>query len=100
MLETSPPTVSFRKSLIGPRQTLWNDLLRRLDIVQLTQEADVFRWNLIENGTFAVGSMYNALIQPDVLVGHNKKTSKMKISLKTKVFMWYLYRGVILTPMF
>ena len=41
--------------------------------------------------------MYRALIQPEVPVDTNKKICKMKIPLKTKVFAWYLCRGVILT---
>jgi hypothetical protein len=41
--------------------------------------------------------MYNALIQLDILVDNNKMIWKMKRPLKTKVFGWYLRRGVILT---
>jgi hypothetical protein len=41
--------------------------------------------------------MYNALIQPDIPIDNNSKIWKMKIPLKTKVFAWYLRRGVILT---
>ena len=41
--------------------------------------------------------MYNAIIQPDILVDKNKKIWKMKIPLKIKIFGWYLRRGVILT---
>ena len=43
--------------------------------------------------------MYRALIQPDIPVdsANNNKLWKMKIPLKTKVFAWYLRRGVILT---
>jgi hypothetical protein len=39
----------------------------------------------------------NALIQHDILVNNNLKVWKMKILLKSKVFVWYLRRGVILT---
>jgi hypothetical protein len=41
--------------------------------------------------------MYNALIHQDLPVDDNKMIWKMKIPLKTKVFGWYLRRGVILT---
>jgi hypothetical protein len=41
--------------------------------------------------------MYKALIQPTVPVVNNKMICKMKIPLKTKVFGWYLPRGVIPT---
>ena len=46
---------------------------------------------------FSVDSMYRVLIQSVVPVDSNKKIWKMKIPLKTKVFAWYLRRGVILT---
>ena len=94
-MESSPPDVSFRGSLFGPRQASWNVLLQRLVSVHLTQGSDKFRWNLKENGQFSVDSMYKALIQPPV--DSNKKIWKMKIPLKTKVFAWYLHREVILT---
>jgi hypothetical protein len=44
--------------------------------------------------------MYKALIHSDILVDNNKKIWKMKVPLKnknTKIFGWYLHRGVILT---
>jgi hypothetical protein len=44
-----------------------------------------------------VVSMYNVLIQPDFTVHNNLKFWKMKIPLKSKVFTWYLHRGMILT---
>jgi hypothetical protein len=61
------------------------------------QGSDEFRWNLTGNDSFSVASMYNALIQPDIPIDNNSKIWKMKIPLKTKVFAWYLRRGVILT---
>jgi hypothetical protein len=44
-----------------------------------------------------VASMYNALIEHDVFVDNNSKIWKMKIPIITKVYTWYLRRGVILT---
>jgi hypothetical protein len=96
-METSPPSMSFRRDLIGPRLASWNELLQRLASIQLIQGADEFRWNLTKNGKFSVSSMYKALILPSQPVLNNKSIWKMKIPLKTKVFAWYLRRGVILT---
>ena len=97
VMATSPPDVSFRRSLFGPRQTSWNVLLQRLASVHLTQGSDEFRWNLKENDKFSVDYMYKAFIQPDVPVdNNNNKIWNMKIPLKTKVFAWYLRRGIIL----
>jgi hypothetical protein len=87
----------FRRDLIGQRLVAWNALLQRLASVQLSPETDEFRWNLHKNGEFLVDSMYNALINLDIPVDNNKMIWKMKIPLKTKVFGWYLRRGVILT---
>src|SRR3954453_15588623 len=41
--------------------------------------------------------MYKALIQPIEPVVNNRIIWKMKTPLKTKVFTWYLHRGIILT---
>jgi len=97
VMETSPPNVSFRRDLVGPRLVAWNALLERLQRIQLSQGSDVFRWNLHDNGTFSVDSMYRALIHSDVPVDSNKKIWTIKMPLKTKIFAWYLHKGVILT---
>jgi hypothetical protein len=97
VLETSPPNVTFRRNLYGPRLVSWEALLQRLANVHLTDGRDEFHWNLHESGKFSVASMYNALILTDLPVLDNKKIWKMKIPLKNKKFAWYLRRGVILT---
>jgi hypothetical protein len=97
VMASSPPDISFRRSLLGNRLTSWNALLQRLASIQLEPGPDEFRWNLHENGLFSVHSMYNALTQPVVPIDNNKKIWKMKIPLKIKIFAWYLRRGVILT---
>ena len=87
-----------RRDLIRTRLPSWNDLLVRLNSVQLTQGHDDFRWTLCQNGKFTVESMYRALSQLEVPIDeNNKKIWKMKMALKLKVFTWYLRRGVILT---
>jgi hypothetical protein len=97
VMETFPPAVTFRRDLVGPRLTSWTELLQKLASVQLAPGTDEFKWSLTKNGLFTVGSMYKALIQPVIPVLDNKSIWKMKIPLKTKVFAWYLRRGVILT---
>ena len=92
VMESSPPNVMFRRDLHGVRLVSWNALLRRLELIHLTAGRDVFRWKLHENGIFSVSSMYNALIQPKLLVDNNRKIWKMKIPLKTKKIAWYLRR--------
>jgi hypothetical protein len=70
-----------------------------LDSIHLVQGTDEFRWSLTKNGVFFVSSMYmyKPLCIPSQPVLNNKSIWKMKIPLKTKVFAWYLRRGVILT---
>jgi hypothetical protein len=97
VMGSNPPQVTFRRDLIGARLVSWNALLQRLENVHLTQGSDEFRWNLTENHRFSVNSMYSALIQPVEPVVNNKMIWKMKIPLKTKVFAWFLRKGVILT---
>jgi hypothetical protein len=43
--------------------------------------------------------MYNALIQPEFLIDKisNNRLWKLKLTLRIKVFGWYLRKGVILT---
>ena len=94
VLKTFPPNVTFRWDLVGPRLASWNELLQRLDLINLTEGTDEFRWNLHTNGKFSVDSMYKALIQPYIPVDNNQKVWRMKIPLKIKVFAWYLRRGV------
>jgi hypothetical protein len=50
-----------------------------------------------EHETLATINLYKAIIQSDIPVNSNKKIWKLKIPLKTKIFGWYLRRGVILT---
>ena len=97
VMESSPPSMTFRRVLIGPRLASWNELLQRLGSIQLVQGTDEFRWSLTKNGIFSVNSMYKALCLSAQPVLNNKSIWKMKIPLKTKVFAWYLRRGVILT---
>jgi hypothetical protein len=35
VMATSPPDVTFRRDLIGPRLVVWNALLQRLDSIQV-----------------------------------------------------------------
>jgi hypothetical protein len=44
---------------------------------------------------FFVKSMYRALVIAEV-VPYNTFIWKLKLLLKIKVFLWYLYKGVIL----
>jgi hypothetical protein len=58
---------------------------------------DEFRWNLHPNGKFSVCLLYKVIVQSDIPINNNKKIWKMKITLKTKIFGWYLRRAIIIT---
>ena len=94
----SLPTLSidFRRSLTGNRWERWLDLVERLFNVGLTDQPDVFVWKLTDSGRFTVKSMY-----ADFMNGHTaflrKYIWKMKVPLKIKIFMWFVYKKVILT---
>jgi hypothetical protein len=66
VMATSPPNVTFRRDLIGPRLAAWNALLQCLESIQLLHGPDEFRWNLHPNVAFSVWSLYNAIIQSDI----------------------------------
>ena len=93
VMQSSPPIMTFRRTLLDQRLVMWNALLGRLAMVQLSQGPDEFRWNLNANGKFSVDSMYRALSHSDIPVNSNKKIWKMKIPLKLKIFAWYLRKG-------
>lgn len=62
----------------------------------LSQEPDEFQWNLHPNSQFSVKSHYLAMVHSDV-PNLNKNLWKLKAPLKLKIFMWLLWRGVVLT---
>jgi hypothetical protein len=88
VMETSPPTMAFRRDLSGQRLVAWNALLQRLANIQLQNGHGKFCWNLHVNGKFSIASIYNALILPNVPINKisNNKFWKLKIPLRIKVF--------------
>ena len=53
-----PLNVSFRRGLVNENRNTWFDLVSKVVHVHLSNEEDVFRWNLSKNGMFIVRSMY------------------------------------------
>jgi hypothetical protein len=96
VLSTIPLNVAFRRSLMGVNLQAWNNVVAMVANVQLRNQRDRFVWGLHQNGLFSVKSMYRASlgVQP---LPYNTFIWKLKIPLKVKVFMWYLFKGVILT---
>jgi exonuclease III len=92
----APLNIGFRRALLGDRWDRWVHLVSRLMQIRLSEEEDVFHWNLTASGIFTVRSMYNDML--DDFNGDVKKYIwKIKVPLKIRIFMWFLYKQVILT---
>jgi hypothetical protein len=90
VLGNVPLNIRFNRILTGDRWDAWISLVRRLMAVHLTNEPDSFVWKLSSTSLYA-----------DYLNGHTvflkKYLWKMKVPLKIRIFMWFLYNKVILT---
>jgi len=64
--------------------------------VQLTNQRYRFVWGLHHNGLYSVNSMYRTLLGTQA-IPYSTLIWKLKLPLKIKVFMWYLYKRVNLT---
>jgi hypothetical protein len=42
VMESSPPSMTFRRNVAGPHLTSWNELLQRLASIQLVQGKGIF----------------------------------------------------------
>jgi hypothetical protein len=92
----TPLNIAFRRGLVGNNLILWFRLVVRVAHIRLNNAKDKFIWDLLQNGTFSVKYMCNALIT-DTRIRYNMILWKMKVPLCIKIFMWYLKRGVVLT---
>jgi hypothetical protein len=90
-----PLNVSFRRFLNQNNHMLWNELVGRIMHVRLNDQADVFTWNLHQNGQYTIASLYLTQISNGV-VNINKQLWKLKVPLKI-IFLWYLKKEVVLT---
>ncbi|WVZ87298.1 hypothetical protein U9M48_033955, partial [Paspalum notatum var. saurae] len=95
VMSSVPLNISFRRGLYGERLNYWNELVGRVMNLALRAGRDKFIWGLNKTGVFTVRSMYKHLINNGIIV--SQEIWKTKIPLKTKIFMWYVKRGVLLT---
>jgi hypothetical protein len=91
-----PLNIAFRRNLTGIKWNEWIHLCQRLITIQLTNESDMFKWNLTTAGTFSVKSMYLDLMNDDTRYLRSYLW-KIKVPLKVKIFMWFLSNKVLLT---
>ena len=73
----------------------WFDLVAKITNINLVEGSDHFRWNLHKYGVFTVRSMYLHKINQHAPFRH-KLIWKLKISLKIKIYFWFLQKRVIL----
>jgi hypothetical protein len=94
VLSTTPLNVSFRRALIGVNWDNWLSLVGSVLEVNLNNLSDSFRWTASKK--FSVRDLYN-----DMILRSGTPTDclawKAKISLKIKIFLWYLKIEVVLT---
>lgn len=93
---SSPPNICWCRHLIGLKLIAWNELQSRIERLILPEEQVYFYWNLAPNGQFSVKSLYTALVFNNI-PNLNRNLWKLEASLKIKVFLWYLRRGMVLT---
>jgi hypothetical protein len=59
MLSYAPLNISFRRTLVGDKFTAWYEVQLKVAWVNLSDERDIFSWNLTKDVVFLVRSMYN-----------------------------------------
>jgi hypothetical protein len=96
IFSAGPLNITFRRSLVAANLYSWNHLVLRLAHIHFRERTDIFCWSINYDGQFFVSSMYQVLLDSDI-VPHNSYLWKIKIPLKIKVFLWLLYREAILT---
>jgi hypothetical protein len=96
VLSTTPLNVSFQWALVGHNLQTWYALVEKVLTTSLTNDKDVFIWNLHKSGTFSTQTMYIALIS-DGIIPRKCPIWKIKVPLMIKIFLWYMKNGVTLT---
>jgi hypothetical protein len=96
VLSTIPYNIAFQRALVGHNLLSWNSLVLRMVNIHLSDQRDVLNYPLTTSGQFTVRSMYNAVLNSNTLP-HNRFLWKTNLPLKVKIFLWFLFKGVMLT---
>ena len=80
---------------LGNKLIEWHSLVSKLVDVNLNEGMNLLLWNHHKNGLLTVKSMYEHLVNNNIK--GTQEIWRRKISLKIKILMWYVKRGVILT---
>ncbi|WVZ64622.1 hypothetical protein U9M48_014116 [Paspalum notatum var. saurae] len=60
------------------------------------EQPDSIKWNLSKHGLFTMNSMYGYLVN-QLALSLNKYLWRLKLLLKMKIFIWFLFKSVLLT---
>jgi hypothetical protein len=96
VLNSIPFNMSFRRALVGHNLYSWNSLVLRSVNIHLNDNEDVFKWSLTTSGQLTVRSMYNTILNENIMP-NNRFLWRTKLPLKVKIFLWFMFKGVILT---
>ena len=96
VLSHNPLNIGFRRVLTGNKWLAWLDLVEKLMGVDLSNEPDKFKWRLTQSSQFTLKSMYVDYMNWDTRF-LKRYLWRLKVPLKIKIFMWFLYKKVLLT---
>ena len=89
--------ITFRRTLGTHDLELWEELMDRLEEVQLNEEPDKVRWALEKSGEFTTKSMYRWLLHRGVVNKRLRGVWKSKLPMKLKVFLWQIFHDKLQT---
>jgi hypothetical protein len=86
IFSTRPLNISFRRRLVNANLQSWHNLVFSIASIHFNDQSDIFRRSLNSSGQFSVISMYQAILDSNILP-HNIYLWKLKLPLKIKVFL-------------
>ena len=96
VLSYAPLNIGFTRALTHDKWETWISLVRSFMDVSRNDEPDKLIWRLTTSGIFLVKSMYADYLNMHT-VFLKKIHWRIKVPLKIKIFMWFLFKKVLLT---
>jgi hypothetical protein len=94
VLSTVPLNISFRRAVDGENRVNWLKLVGCILGVRLNRQRHTFVWN--RSKSFSVRAMHSDIMTREG-VPFDTSSWKIKVTLKIKIFQWYLRKGEVLT---
>jgi hypothetical protein len=90
--------LEFRRTLTGNKWDVWIALVQRLMLISLSDDdKDTFVRKLTTSRSFTVKSMYTDYMN-GYTVHLRKYIWKLKVSLKVRIFIWFLHKKKLSSP--